>query len=627
MVIKNFRIGTKLGLGFGLVLLLLVLVSAVAYRGLGIAHEGFSEYRQLATNSLAFGELETAVSELRYAVKEFLATPSEECFKAFQEQMTNTRERLAEAQRVVQQPERVAVAEQVEQYMQRYEAAFTQMVQLIEQRRKHIDRLGAIGGRAFQAATGLIEWAKSKNDSAALQYAANLRAQFLLSRLHVAKYINHEERQYLEDALAEAQRVGQVKLGAHTLFADRDQQAAGLFKQFAEAYDEYVPALAELGRITEQRQALGKDVLDPVGAQLIKAIYDLETDYWEEQTALGERVDRQNQATILFTVGLSLVAILIGALLSWLLSRMITRPLQEAIIVIRRIAQGDLTAQVIVNSRDEIGELLESMRGMSSDLRSIVSAVKTASATVHSASEEAANGSADLAQRTEEQAAVLEETAASITEITATVERNADNTEQASQLANVMRDRVEQGSQAVQSTSAAMAAIHDGSKQIATITEVIDGIAFQTNLLALNAAVEAARAGAEGRGFAVVAGEVRKLSQSCADAAREIKQLVNSNAAQVQEGGRLANASGATLRSILSEVQQVNDLIAEIAVASREQANGIQQVSKAVSQMDQATQSNAALVKETTASSQSIGAQASHLHQLMDFFTLDNGAP
>jgi methyl-accepting chemotaxis protein len=318
----------------------------------------------------------------------------------------------------------------------------------------------------------------------------------------------------------------------------------------------------------------------------------------------------------------------LGALLTWLLVRAIRRPIggepAEMAALTQQIAHGDLTVR-FKNTGKETG-IYAAMRDMAAQLKDMVSQVTQSTSQVSSAAAEIAQGSSDLAQRTEEQASALEETASSMEELTSTVKQSADNAAQANQLASAARSQAEQGGQVVDQAITAMSAINASSRKIADIIGVIDEIAFQTNLLALNAAVEAARAGEQGRGFAVVAGEVRKLAQRSADAAKEIKTLITDSVAKVEDGGRLVRRSGQTLQEIMVSVKKVSDIVAEIAAASREQASGIEQVNKAILQMDQATQQNAALVEQTAAASHSMGDQARDLDQLMRFFKLDGQA-
>ena len=346
----------------------------------------------------------------------------------------------------------------------------------------------------------------------------------------------------------------------------------------------------------------------------------------QETQQADQLFDLTRREVIHATLILLLLGSGIAAFIAFLITRAITRPLSAAVALSNRIAAGDLTTDIQVTSHDETGQLLQAMKTMATQLREIVSNVTQATTQVSSAAAEIAQGSSDLAQRTEEQASALEQTASSMEELTSTVKQSADNAGQANQLADAARTQAEQGGQVVDQAITAMSAINASSRKIADIIGVIDEIAFQTNLLALNAAVEAARAGEQGRGFAVVAGEVRKLAQRSADAAKEIKGLITDSVSKVEDGGRLVGRSGQTLKEIVTSVKKVSDIVAEIAAAAREQASGIEQVNKAILQMDQVTQQNAALVEETAAASHAMGDQAHDLQQLMGFFTLAKGS-
>ena len=342
-----------------------------------------------------------------------------------------------------------------------------------------------------------------------------------------------------------------------------------------------------------------------------------------ERTSAEQVRSLDKQMMIMGVIGASFVGVLLIA--GWMV-RSILRSLASTVAISNRIAEGDLTTAIQVTSGDEIGQLLQAMRAMNAELTRIVGDVTQATGQVNAAAAEIAQGSGDLAQRTEEQASALEETASSMEELTGTVKQSAENAGQANQLASAARHQAEQGGQVVDQAVTAMNAIHQSSKKIADIIGVIDEIAFQTNLLALNAAVEAARAGEQGRGFAVVAGEVRKLAQRSADAAKEIKGLIGDSVAKVEDGGRLVERSGQTLKEIVAAIKKVSDIVAEIAAASREQAGGIEQVNRAILQMDQVTQQNAALVEQTAAASQAMGEQARELQNLMGFFKLGGQA-
>jgi methyl-accepting chemotaxis protein len=326
--------------------------------------------------------------------------------------------------------------------------------------------------------------------------------------------------------------------------------------------------------------------------------------------------------TIRFTLAAVLGSLIVVLLVSLAVARAMSGRIRTAVTVSQRIAHGDLTAELQAGASDEIGQLQTAMHIMTTELRRITQAVQENTVTVNTAADEIAQGSADLSERTQAQASALEETASSMEELTGTVKQSADNAGHANQLASAAHLQAEQGGQVVDQAIVAISAINQSSRKIVDIIGVIDEIAFQTNLLALNAAVEAARAGEQGRGFAVVASEVRKLAQRSAEAAKEIKSLITDSVVKVEDGGKLVERSGQTLKEIVASVKKVSNIVAEIAGATREQASGIEQVNKAILQMDRVTQQNAALVEETAAASHAMGDQAHELKNLMGFFKL-----
>lgn len=325
----------------------------------------------------------------------------------------------------------------------------------------------------------------------------------------------------------------------------------------------------------------------------------------------------------LFISSLAALIIVVGIVFAYLVTRSITRPIEEAVDVARTVAAGDLTSTIVVSSRDQMGDLMRSLKEMNDTLRQTVTGVQSAAGSITSASVQIAAGNTDLSQRTEEQAASLEETASSMEQLTATVKQNADNAKQATQLAVDASAEATKGGEVVTDVVATMHAISDGSKKIADIIGIIEGIAFQTNILALNAAVEAARAGEQGRGFAVVASEVRSLAQRSGSAAKEIKDLIDASVSQVEHGSAQADSAGHAMTQIVSSINRVAAVMGEISAASDEQSAGIEQVGHAVAQMDQVTQQNAALVEEATAAAASLRDQAQQLQQVVSVFRVE----
>ena len=329
----------------------------------------------------------------------------------------------------------------------------------------------------------------------------------------------------------------------------------------------------------------------------------------------------------LYMIILVLGSVGAGLAMGVIVTRSITKPLQQAVQVAQTVAAGDLSSHIETDAQDELGQLLRALRDMNGSLVKIVSEVRQGTGTIATASSQIAAGSQDLSARTEEQASSLEETASSMEELTSTVKQNADNARQANQLAVTASDVARRGGGVVVQVVETMQSISASSSKIVDIISVIDGIAFQTNILALNAAVEAARAGEQGRGFAVVATEVRNLAQRSAAAAKEVKALIDTSVENVGIGNRLVTEAGNTMEEIVTSVQRVTDIMGEISSASQEQNLGIEQINQAVAQMDQVTQQNAALVEEAAAASESMQHEAANLERVVSVFRLEASHP
>ena len=376
----------------------------------------------------------------------------------------------------------------------------------------------------------------------------------------------------------------------------------------------------------ERSQKLIEERLNPMAQKYYAALdayVQLQDRYRVQALELGE--SSRSKAYVVIAVACGVIMFL-GLVTGLLIMRSITRPLVKAVELADAIAEGDLSFRSGHGSEDELGHLHQSLNAMAERLRSVVGQVRSGVESVSSASGQIATGNQDLSARTEQTAANLEETAASMEELTATVTQSADTARQANQLASTAAQAAEQGGRVVQQVVQSMGQITDSSRKIADIIGVIDSIAFQTNILALNAAVEAARAGEQGRGFAVVAGEVRSLAQRSAEAAKEIKQLITTSVDNVQSGSQQVELAGQSMSEIVASVRRVSDLIGEITASSTEQRDGINQVNQAVSNLDQMTQQNAALVEESSAAALSMQEQARRLAEVVSVFKLGRNA-
>ncbi len=329
------------------------------------------------------------------------------------------------------------------------------------------------------------------------------------------------------------------------------------------------------------------------------------------------------QSSRIMILSLLLASTCLGIAMAMWVSRLVVKPLQQAVMVAQRVADGDLTTPINPVSKDETGQLMLALKAMTDSLSKIVNEVRLGTDCIATASTQIATGNLDLSSRTEQQASSLQETSSSVNDLTIAVKQNADNANHANQLAVSAGKIATEGGEVVTQVVETMQSINTSSKKISDIIGVIDGIAFQTNILALNAAVEAARAGEQGRGFAVVASEVRSLAQRSASAAKDIKSLIDDSVAKVDTGSKLVEHAGATMHNIVSSVKRVTDIVGEISSSSQTQSTRIEQVNQSILQMDEVTQQNAALVEQAAAAAQSLQDQAGKLAQVVGVFRLN----
>ncbi|AUA57551.1 Dipeptide chemoreceptor protein [Achromobacter spanius] len=457
---------------------------------------------------------------------------------------------------------------------------------------------------------------------------------FLRGRLLLANSLMDMQQGKTEQATSQAKRADTLmQEGKQQLEAFRKvprmtgseavvEKLEAAFRQFDDVYKRQAAALSNLA-IQEYLDL--NDAGSAANTAFRESVYgvlqflDTRTNELVVQAETDHRISR--------TVTIAMLAItLLLALGCWIfINRTVLRPLHQAGDHFDKISGGDFTGRIDVRSTNEIGQLFGAIKRMQESLTRTVATVRRGVDEINVGAREISAGNTDLSSRTEQQAASLEETAASMEELASTVKQNADNARQANQLAASASDVAERGGSAVSEVVSTMQGISASSRKISEIVSVIDGIAFQTNILALNAAVEAARAGEQGKGFAVVAGEVRSLAQRSAQAAKEIKGLIEDSVNKVGAGSQQVERAGATMQEIVASVKRVTDIMGEISAASEEQSSGIDQVNRAVSQMDEVTQQNAALVEEAAAAAGSLQEQAQRLAQAVAVFKINAG--
>jgi len=402
------------------------------------------------------------------------------------------------------------------------------------------------------------------------------------------------------------------------------------FKQSRDAFNETTLKPFQQALLDKDTQASARiafTVLPSAYLPMRDALNGLLALQVNEAKSVFDSAEADYHATLSWSTGTLLAAIVIGSLFGYSLIRAISKSLAQAQALADAVAMGDLTLQIASSGNDEVARLMQAMAAMRQSLVNVVSKVRQGSESVATASAEIAQGNHDLSARTESQASALEQTAASMEELGSTVTHNADNSRQANQLAQSASLVAVKGGEVVSQVVETMKGINDASRKISDIISVIDGIAFQTNILALNAAVEAARAGDQGRGFAVVASEVRSLAGRSAEAAKEIKTLINSSVERVEHGTTLVDQAGTTMNEVVAAIRRVTDIVGEISASSGEQAAGVSQVGEAVNQMDQVTQQNAALVEQMAAAASSLKSQANDLVGVVAQFKLGGEQP
>ncbi|MBE3024246.1 MCP four helix bundle domain-containing protein [Janthinobacterium sp. GW458P] len=430
---------------------------------------------------------------------------------------------------------------------------------------------------------------------------------------------------FAEEAKQSSVVSGELQKKIEALISSPEEKE--LFRLVSEQRKVYLDSRAQVSKLkadgheAEAEQAF-QSIFVPGSTKYLKVVNDMLQHQRASIDATAREIDAVASTSRNLLLTLAALALGFGVVCAWLLTTGIVRPLRTAVEIARKVADGDLTAQIDASAKDETGQLLLALKDMNASLLNIVGEVRSGTDSIATSSTQIAAGNQDLSSRTEEQAGSLEETASSMEELTSTVKQNADNARQANQLAASAAQVAVKGGAVVAQVVGTMESINASSNKIVDIISVIDGIAFQTNILALNAAVEAARAGEQGRGFAVVASEVRNLAQRSASAAKEIKTLIGASVEQVNAGSMLVAQAGSTMNDIVASVQRVTDIITEITAASSEQSVGIDEINRAIGQMDAVTQQNAALVEESAAAAESMQHQAHNLAQVVSVFKL-----
>lgn len=612
--LRNVRIANKLYLGFGFVLAMLAIIIVIGV----VTVAGVRERLQQSEAALAF---QSSLTEAADARVKYLLT-SDEGYIALNEHYLKTMgEQIQEARALNWSDDHAAALDAMVPAQKEYRARRQEMVTRNQETRQVREQWSQTEQVIADVYAQLAQRLDTALAAQSYEYgedlpllavtAAGLERQYLYVR-YLLQTLVAERTRNAEMAFIDANETlarHTKELGAQLPTWDRELTAtlADQLQVYKTQAMRYMPA--------REASELAFGDMDGAADQLNGLTRTL---YVDAVRTIGQMFEASMRGMQAFAI----VALVLGAIMAWLIARQITRPLAVTVDVAKRIADGDLTGEFEVDRRDELGQLLQAMQTMQSFLARTVTSVRQGVEEINAGAREIASGNADLSARSEAQAASLEQTAASMEELASTVKSNADNARQASTLAENASDVARRGGESAQHMVETMRDIADSSRQIADIIGVIESIAFQTNILALNAAVEAARAGEQGKGFAVVATEVRSLAQRSAGAAKEIKELIGASVERVDAGSAQVTAVANTTDEIVAAVRRATDIMQEISAASVEQAAGIEQVNQAVGQMDAGTQQNAALVEQAAAASASLESQAAQLLQAVAIFKL-----
>ncbi|SFD16589.1 methyl-accepting chemotaxis protein [Thiohalospira halophila DSM 15071] len=604
---KNLSLAKKLSLGFGLVLALLAIISVVAFNSLSTSSDGFAEYRETALSTKTSGEAQANLLEARMAALKFVNDGSEAASEAEHERHEATLEFLDKAEQYIHDPDQQARLTEAREKTQQYGEAFAQVEEYKAERNRLFDEVLAVEGPIMeQRLTDIMRSAKDDGDASAAYVAGQAMRNLLLARLYVVKFLEDNSQSAVDRVNSE---FGEFDQRMATLDQElQNPERRRLMQEVNNLKDVYTQAFDKTVETILARNEVKEGTMDVVGPEVADILEDIKIANGKVQDEIGPRVQGANERAMATVPVVSLVALVVGVFMAWVITRAVTRPVARVTEFVERFGEGDLTADLTVDSEDEVGRMSRALSNAVGRVRKALVDVSQATSALASASEEVSATSQSLSQGATEQASSVEETSATVEQARSSIQQNTENAKSTDEIATGASKKATEGGEAVRETVTAM-------NNIADKVTLIEDIAYKTNLLALNAAIEAARAGEHGKGFAVVAEEVRKLAERSQSSAGEISEMAG-------ESVKVAERAGGLIDEVVPEIRRTADLVQEISASSEEQATGANQLAQAIEQLDTVAQQNASSSEELASTSEEMSSQAQQLQETVSFFEL-----
>ena len=638
-MLGNLKVGTKISIGFAICIFILMVSSLLSFNGLNKSSEGFNEYRALARETNLAGRLQANLLMVRMSVKNFIITHDAVYLDEYHQRMTRINELLTESATHVLDNDRVGLIEDVKRGVAEYEQTFKSAEQLLLRIDETVANVLDVNGpKMRKAVSDIILSAYQDDDTSAAFYAAQLQERLLLGRLYVNKYLKTSKesdynyaRQYLEQDLVEAQAALKAQL--------QNPARIKLLNTFAQASQEYQRGFTLIYQATVAEQQSVKNVLDVLGPQMAEKLEEVKLHVMASQDELGPALEKRNTSTLSWLVVLAILAIVIGVVTSWIITRLITGPIKQAMLATNELSSGVLNAQINVNSKDEIGQMMLGLKNMAMNLHAMINNINRASNDISSsavqlaaATQQASQGALGQQNETDQVATAMHEMAVTVQDIATNAVNASAAAEEASQNAILGYDIVQQTAadvellaQQMRGSSEDVARLNQESMNISGILEVIQSVAEQTNLLALNAAIEAARAGEQGRGFAVVADEVRSLAQRTQDAIGQIEGLIKNLQAgaeravvSIGEGQEQATKTVAQARSASQALTAIRDAIAAMSDMNMQIASAAEQQSIVAETINRNVENVRRITDESTQAANDTAHSSSNLAKVSD---------